>query len=622
MRLFFKLALSLSLVFAFLAGITALVLQATLLDGFEEVEDQVARENVKSVAKTIANQERALMALALDYGHWAETYEFALGSNASYPDEQIGHSTLLALGIDAAYFFDTDGNMVWGESPDEMFDQDIGASTLLAMIQPTELTAAEEIEWMASGTLSTSRGLILVGATSILNNDSSGPAAGVVVFLKLNDQEFLEDILEQMRFKASYHPLSTMDHCNGMKLVAPKATSDSVVTICKDSNSRLSGMTLVHDPLGTPVSVLSVVMPRDIAETGRAGFKYALALLGIASLVAILTVGLALQRIVTRPLGILSRTIQTVNRTGEILTRSNLTSSDEIGMLSRKFDSMLDSLDVAGQELNAAKHTAEQANRAKSEFLTMMSHEIRTPLNGVIGMAEVLRMSDMTDKQHSMAEIIESSGRSLLEILNNILDLSKLEAGHTELHEQSADVNDVVEASVRMMLPSIRDNKIVLETEIDPDVPTSFTCDVGKLQQILRNYIGNGIKFTAQGTVLIHVSLKSASDGSNPEVCFAVEDTGIGILPEAKEKLFNRFVQADNSTSRRFGGTGLGLAICKELATLMGGKVGCESVEGKGSTFWVALPARDMEHDDQYLAASEARDPGTLPHANLLSGDG
>lgn len=606
MRLFFKLALSLSLVFAFLAGITALVLQATIMSRFEEVEDQVSIENVKSVAKTIGNQEKALLTLAVDYGRWNETYEFVKGGNETYPEEQIGYSTLPDLGIDAAYFFDTNGEVVWSGSPDETFDRDISSSTLPARIRLTEISAPEEIEWEASGTLSTSRGLMLAGASSILHNDNSGPVAGMVVFLKLIDQEFLDDIREQTRFKASYLPLGNMDTCNGLNLLAAQTVSDTAVAICKDSAVQLSGMTRVYDLIGNPVSVLNVVMPRDISETGRTGFQYALVLLGVASLVAILTVGLALQKIVTGPLGNLSRTIQTVDRTGEILTRSKLTSRDEIGMLSRKLNSMLDSLDGARQELNAAKQTAEQANRAKSEFLAMMSHEIRTPLNGVIGMAEVLQISDLTEKQSSMADIIESSGRNLLDILNNILDLSKLEAGHAELHEQSADVNDIVAASMRMMLPSIRDNKIVLETEVDPDVPTSFTCDVGKLQQILRNYIGNGIKFTADGTILIHVSMKDTSDGSNAAVCFAVKDTGIGISPQSKGKLFNRFVQADNSTSRKFGGTGLGLAICKELATLMGGKVGCESVEGEGSTFWVALPARDMEHGDQYLSASEA----------------
>lgn len=245
-------------------------------------------------------------------------------------------------------------------------------------------------------------------------------------------------------------------------------------------------------------------------------------------------------------------------------------------------------------QLNEAKQSAEKASQAKSEFLAMMSHEIRTPLNGVIGMTEVLKLSDLTDKQQAMAEVIESSGRSLLEILNNILDLSKLEAGHTELHEDITDLEEMVTSSARVMLPTGEDVPIEIQTQIEPEVPTSFRCDTGKLQQVLRNFIGNAIKFTSQGTVTIRVSMRKANGDGCDGICFSVEDTGIGIKPQAIDKLFNRFVQADSSTSRKFGGTGLGLAICKELATLMGGEVGCESAENKGSTFWICLPARDM----------------------------
>lgn len=246
------------------------------------------------------------------------------------------------------------------------------------------------------------------------------------------------------------------------------------------------------------------------------------------------------------------------------------------------------------RQLNEARRAAERASQAKSEFLAMMSHEIRTPLNGVIGMTEVLKLSDLSEKQRSMAEVIESSGRSLLEILNNILDLSKLEAGHTELHEDVIDLHEVVSSVVRVMLPIVEGMPIDLETEFGPDIPHSITCDGGKLQQVLNNFVGNALKFTSEGSVTIRVSRPQIDDGHD-RILFEVKDTGIGIKPETIGKLFNRFVQADSSTSRKFGGTGLGLAICKELATLMNGEVGCESIENKGSTFWIALPARDMD---------------------------
>lgn len=254
-------------------------------------------------------------------------------------------------------------------------------------------------------------------------------------------------------------------------------------------------------------------------------------------------------------------------------------------------------------DLNEAKLIAERASQAKSEFLAMMSHEIRTPLNGVIGMAEVLKLSNLNEKQQSMAEVIESSGRSLLEILNNILDLSKLEAGHTEIHEDIMDLEDTLSTVIRIMSPVTDGLPITLCSEIADDVPDSFVCDVGKLQQILNNFIGNAIKFTTEGKVTLRVSMSSGSDKMD-RVRFEVIDTGIGINEDVIQKLFNRFVQADSSTSRKFGGTGLGLAICKELALLMDGDVGCQSIEGQSSTFWIALPAKEVNQGSLHLVSS------------------
>jgi PAS domain S-box-containing protein len=254
-------------------------------------------------------------------------------------------------------------------------------------------------------------------------------------------------------------------------------------------------------------------------------------------------------------------------------------------------------------DLNKARLVAERASQAKSEFLAMMSHEIRTPLNGVIGMAEVLKMTELTDKQESMAEVIEGSGRELLGILNNILDLSKLEAGHTEVHEDTTDIEETLAAVLRIMSPATDGLSVPLSVKIEDGVPTAFLCDAGKLQQVLKNFIGNAIKFTSSGEITLGVRMRKGPCG-NDFIRFEVRDTGIGISEETIQKLFNRFVQADSSTSRKFGGTGLGLAICKELALLMSGKVGCDSAVGQGSTFWISLPAREktFETQDQNFA--------------------
>lgn len=607
MRLLFKLAIILSVTFAFLAGVSALVLQSAFVSRFDKIEDfeeQAFKDNIETVARIIDSQISPLVGLALDYGRWDATYEFALGRNPAYVDEHVEDSTFPALGVDAAYIFDNQGRTVWSETLDPEFSEDIQAANLPTRVHKSDPTKLRIPAWQSSGILSTPRGLMIVGAASIHRNDDSGPAAGTIVLARMMDRDFLAGIKEQTNFQPKFVSEEDVAHCDEIDELVEPTTTNSSARICKKYASQLVGLKVVFDPLGNPVSILTIETARKFSEIGKSEFRLALILLGVVCLISIATVGFAVHRVVIVPIASLSSTIYSIDQSRRLSERSEIASQDEIGTLSRKLNSMLDSLGLAEAELSTARTAAEEANRAKSEFLTMMSHELRTPLNGVIGMSEVVKESGLSESQRAMVEIIESSGSNLLEILNNILDLSKLEAGHTELQLSSCDVEELVVSTVKTMGPSVQGNAIVVETKIDPDVPSSFKCDIGKLQQVLRNYVGNALKFTSAGIVAVHVSMKETKAEECDRIWFGVEDTGIGIEREVIKKLFNPFVQADSSTSRKFGGTGLGLAICKELAALMGGEVGCESVPGEGSTFWIALPALEAESDEVYLKAA------------------
>ncbi|NKB21556.1 MAG: response regulator [Alphaproteobacteria bacterium] len=249
-------------------------------------------------------------------------------------------------------------------------------------------------------------------------------------------------------------------------------------------------------------------------------------------------------------------------------------------------------VDQARIETNAAKEEAEEADKAKSHFLAVMSHEIRTPMNGVLGMASLLSDSKLTDQQREFVETIRNSGDALLKILNDILDYSKLEVGRVELEQVEFDPAAIAEEAIRLFATAGHEKGVELAVDIDPNVPLKMWSDSGRLRQVMLNLVGNAVKFTNAGGVMLSVSLKGPASGEK-SILFEVADTGIGVPKDRQDSLFEEFVQADPSVTRKYGGTGLGLAICHRLIGLMEGDIGYRPNDGNhgvGSIFYVSLP--------------------------------
>jgi two-component system sensor histidine kinase/response regulator len=564
---------------------------------FTQLEQETAVDDLGRVKQIFDSELESLGLLGHEYSDWSQSYAFVKGKAPNFVRKNVAPEAWEDIDVDAMLFFNVAGDLIWGTILDPVSGEarriEFFKSPLLPMAKVR--ISETQVKRDSSGLIYIPGGLMLIVAQSIVKTDGSGTPAGFFVIGRYVTEKRLAEFERRARVDFSLLPMTTalstgqsgpINESHALPHSPPGQTY---------SDSEIITTEIWKDLFGLDVVYLDVHTPRNITAIGSTILRVSVIFIGGLGVLFVLFSWMAVRRMVINPLTRLKAHMITVGETGDLTLSLDLKGQGEIGALAHQFDLLTTELQVAHLELLEARDQALSSTRMKSEFLASMSHEIRTPMNGVIGMTEMLLKSDLSAGQLRLVDTVSVSAKSLLAIINDILDFSKIEAGKMQIDDNVFPLERLVRDVNAVVAQPAQVKGLEYLCRLAPDLPPGIVADDHRLGQVLINLLGNAVKFTDIGEVILSVDCTKTWWKGGEEwgaLNLTVSDTGVGISPALREKVFQSFSQADSSTTRNYGGTGLGLTICKQLVELMGGRIAFRSKERVGTEFSITLPVR------------------------------
>ena len=585
MNLQSKAILSITTVFIALVIILTIILKTLLLGGFLTLESATVNDNVHRVQNLMRQEKENLIRLVSDWAIWDDAYAFVKNRNQQFITSNLEAPTYEANNIDVILLMNRRGKVVFGKEyndDSEALDA-INPELLQQFTVNSRFMQMHQEEDIVSGLLSTSGVTYLIAVSPVLKSDNSGISPGIMLMAKRVDKDFVARLKNVLKLDLHMYGNRQLIGEGRQALIQSLESQGGVYEKVVD-DKRVFGYGLDRDVFGKPALLYEVNMARDIYQQGLSTNRYLIAATLLMAIVISILIAVLIRKLVVNKIAFITQRLKSLDKHDDRAGLLKNLGHDEIGNLSQTINELLDNFKRTETDLGNAREMAERKNQAKTEFLSQLSHELRTPLNSIIGFAELstLQSLELTTKEN--IEQILHAGNHLLGLIDDLLDMSKLELGKYEISDECINVKGIIDDCLALVAPLARESHINLSVDCSDAENTFVNADYKRLKQVLVNVLSNAIKYNREGG-FVRISCQFPEQGP---ICIKIQDNGRGIAADMLELIFEPY-ERGGVEHTSVAGSGIGLFLSRTLIQAMGGRIGVKSEEGKGSTFWLEL---------------------------------